>query len=100
MVECEFAVALIDIVMPGDATGLQLVEHALEVQPFLAVVMVTGVDDPSIVELELRVGAYGFPVKPFTDNEVLVAVANAGRRPVPGDRSRRVPPPARKSAPR
>ena len=75
----DFAVALVDILMPG-VTGLELVERALDVHPFLAVVMVTGVDDPEIAELALQSGAYGYLVKPFTLNEVLVAVSNAGRR--------------------
>ncbi len=76
----EFAVALIDILMPGDQSGLELVDTALDQQPFLAVVMVTGVDDPAIAELALRSGAYGYLVKPFTANQVIVAVAGAGRR--------------------
>jgi DNA-binding NtrC family response regulator len=75
----EFAVALVDILMPGE-TGLELVQRALDVHPFLAVVMVTGIDDPQIAELALESGAYGYLVKPFTHNEVLVAVSNAGRR--------------------
>ncbi len=79
MGEHEFAVALVDIVMPGDS-GLELVDQALDRYPFLAVVMVTGIDDPEIAELALRSGAYGYLVKPFTHNEVLVAVSNAGRR--------------------
>ena len=75
----EFAVALVDVLMPGE-TGLELVERALDVHPFLAVVMVTGVDDPHIAELALQSGAYGYLVKPFTHMEVVVAVSNAGRR--------------------
>lgn len=75
----DFAVALVDIHMPG-MNGLELVERALDVHPFLAVVMVTGVDDPEIAELALQSGAFGYLVKPFTHNEVLVAVSNAGRR--------------------
>ena len=75
----DFAVALVDIVMPGDS-GLELVDQALDRYPFLAVVMVTGIDDPEIAELALRSGAYGYLVKPFTHNEVVVAVSNAGRR--------------------
>ena len=75
----EFAVALVDILMPGE-NGLELVERALDVHPFLAVVMVTGIDDPRIAELALQSGAYGYLVKPFTHNEVLIAVSNAGRR--------------------
>jgi DNA-binding NtrC family response regulator len=75
----EFAVALVDILMPG-ATGLEPGERALYVHPFLAVVMVTGIDDPQIAELALQGGAFGYLVKPFTHMEVVVAVSNAGRR--------------------
>lgn len=77
--ERDFAVALVDVLMPGES-GLELVDRALELYPFLAVVMVTGVDDPEIAELALQSGAYGYLIKPFTHSEVLVAVANAGRR--------------------
>jgi two-component system response regulator AtoC len=77
--EQDFAVALVDIHMPGES-GLELVERALDVHPFLAVVMVTGVDDPNIAELALQSGAFGYLIKPFTLNEVLIAVSNAGRR--------------------
>jgi DNA-binding NtrC family response regulator len=75
----EFAVALVDILMPGES-GLELVERALDLHPFLAVVMVTAVDDPRIAELALQSGAFGYLVKPFAHNDVLVAVSNAGRR--------------------
>jgi two-component system C4-dicarboxylate transport response regulator DctD len=77
--ERDFAVALVDVLMPG-ATGLELVDRALDLYPFLAVVMVTGVDDPGIAELALQSGAYGYLMKPFTHSEVLVATSNAGRR--------------------
>ncbi len=79
LAEREVAVALVDVLMPGDS-GLELVERALELYPFLAVVMVSGVDDPSIAELALRSGAYGYLVKPFSHNQVLIEVNNAGRR--------------------
>lgn len=77
--ERDFAVALVDVLMPG-GSGLELVDRALDLYPFLAVVMVTGVDDPEIAELALQSGAYGYLIKPFTHSEVLVAVSNAGRR--------------------
>lgn len=77
--ERDFAVALVDVMMPSE-TGLELVDRALDLYPFLAVVMVTGVDDPDIAELALQSGAYGYLMKPFTHSEVLVAVSNAGRR--------------------
>jgi len=77
--ERDFAIAMVDVLMPGDS-GLELVEQALDLYPFLAVVMVTGVDDPEIAELALESGAYGYIVKPFELHEVLIAVSNAGRR--------------------
>jgi DNA-binding NtrC family response regulator len=77
--ERDFAIALVDVLMPGH-TGLELVDRALELYPFLAVVMVTGVDDPEIAELALQSGAYGYLIKPFRHSEVLVAASNAGRR--------------------
>lgn len=77
--ERDFAIAMVDVLMP-DGSGLELVERSLDLYPFLAVVMVTGVDDPEIAELALDSGAYGYIVKPFTLNEVLIAVSNAGRR--------------------
>jgi DNA-binding NtrC family response regulator len=77
--ERDYAIALVDVLMPG-ATGLELVDRALDLYPFLAVVMVTGVDDPEIAELALQSGAYGYLMKPFTHSEVLVAASNAGRR--------------------
>lgn len=75
----DFAVALVDVLLPGDS-GLDLVDRALASDPFLAVVMVTGVDDPSIAELALQTGAYGYLVKPFAHNQLLVEMSNAGRR--------------------
>ena len=77
--EREFSVALVDILMPGDS-GLELVERALAVHPFLAVVMVTGIDDPNIAEVALQTGAFAYLIKPFSHNDVVIAVSNAGRR--------------------
>ena len=59
--------------------GLELVEDMLAEHRDLAVVMVTGVDDPALAELALESGASGYIVKPFTANQVLITVANAGR---------------------
>lgn len=77
--EKDFAIALVDVLMPGES-GLELVDRALDLHPFLAVVMVTGVDNPEIAELALQSGAYGYLMKPFTHSEAVVAVSNAGRR--------------------
>jgi PAS domain S-box-containing protein len=79
LAETEFAVALVDVMMPGES-GLELMVEMLAEHPDLAVVMVTGVDDPRVAELALEAGAYGYVVKPFRPSQVLITVANAGRR--------------------
>ncbi|MEY2571595.1 MAG: cyclic di-GMP phosphodiesterase [Acidimicrobiaceae bacterium] len=79
LAESRFAVALIDVMMPGES-GLELAADLLAHTPDLAVVMVTGVDDPHLAELALESGAYGYVVKPFRPSQVVITVANAGRR--------------------
>ena len=75
----DFALALVDVMMPGQS-GLELAAELIAKHRDLAVVMVTGVDEPSIAQLALDSGAYGYIVKPFRETEVLVTVANAGQR--------------------
>ena len=78
--ECEtFDLVLSDVNMPGES-GLDLVRYVLMNHPGTAAVMVTGVDDPTIAEAALEIGAYGYIIKPFETNEVLINVANALRR--------------------
>jgi two-component system phosphate regulon response regulator OmpR len=75
----EFALALVDVMMPGQS-GLELAADLVAKHRDLAVVMVTAVDEPSIAQLALDSGAYGYIVKPFRETEVLVTIANAGQR--------------------
>ncbi|HET8563166.1 MAG TPA: HD domain-containing phosphohydrolase [Candidatus Binatia bacterium] len=75
----EFALMLCDVNMPNES-GLDLAKHVLAQYPNTAVVMVTGVDDPHIAHAALEIGAYGYILKPFQSNEVLIDVANALRR--------------------
>lgn len=75
----EFALALIDVMMPRES-GLELAAYLISKHRDLAVVMVTSVDEPSIAQLALDSGAYGYVVKPFRETDVLVTCANAGQR--------------------
>lgn len=75
----DFEVVLCDVNMPGES-GLDFIHHALAADSDLAVVMVTGVDDPSLAGVALELGAYGYVVKPFRISEVSIALANALRR--------------------
>jgi putative two-component system response regulator len=75
-----FALVLCDVNMPGES-GLDLTKYVLlQEYPFTAAVMVTGVDDPLIANIALKSGAYGYIIKPYEANEVLINVANALRR--------------------
>ena len=74
-----FDLVLSDVNMPGES-GLDLVRFVFENYANTATMMVTGVDDPQIADHALTMGAYGYIIKPFEANEVLINVANALRR--------------------
>jgi putative two-component system response regulator len=74
----EFDVLLCDIDMPG-ISGLELLEQ-MSAYPDIATVIVTGKDDPNIASVALERGAYGYVIKPFEPNEILINIANALRR--------------------
>jgi putative two-component system response regulator len=65
--------------MPGES-GMDLVRHILAQYPTTAVIMVTGLDSPVLANAALEMGAFGYVIKPFEANEVLINVANALRR--------------------
>ena len=77
--EAAFELVLCDVNMPGES-GLDFVRHALAQDDELAVVMVSGMDDPTLAGATLELGAYGYVVKPFRTSELAIAVANALRR--------------------
>ena len=77
--ERDFQLVLTDMNMPGES-GLDLVGYIHEHHPQVAVVMVTGQDDAELAKAALDSGAYGYVIKPFTLNEILIAVVNALRR--------------------
>jgi putative two-component system response regulator len=76
--EGEFDLALCDIQMPGES-GLVLVEEVAKAYPDTAIVLVTGVDDPSVAEQTFQLGAHGYLVKPFWPGQLLITTANALR---------------------
>lgn len=77
--EATFDLVLSDVNMPGES-GLDLVRFVFETYSDTATMMVTGVDDPQIADVAMTLGAYGYIIKPFEANEVLINVANALRR--------------------
>lgn len=79
LAEEPFELALCDIQMPG-TSGLVLVEEIAGEHPEIAIVMVTGVDDPEIAERAFQLGAQGYLVKPFWPGQLQITVANALRQ--------------------
>jgi putative two-component system response regulator len=75
----EFSLVLADVNMPGES-GLALLEYIDEHYPETAVVMVTAIDDADLASKALDLGAYGYVIKPFEANEIVIAIANALKR--------------------
>jgi putative two-component system response regulator len=70
---------LTDVTMPG-GSGLSLIRALQERHPDIATVMLTAHDDPDVAAAALDSGAYGYVIKPFGTNELVIAVAGALRR--------------------
>ncbi|MFP5297904.1 MAG: HD domain-containing phosphohydrolase, partial [Actinomycetota bacterium] len=77
----DFAIMLTDMTMPGES-GLDLVLYVNKEHPNTASIMVTGTGDLSLATTALVLGAYGYIVKPFEQDEMLINIANALRRRV------------------
>ena len=74
--QTQFTLALVDVRLPGES-GIDLVDSIVRRSPGVAVVMLTGMDDPGLAQEALRRGACGYLIKPFRATELLVTVANA-----------------------
>jgi putative two-component system response regulator len=75
----EVALILSDVNMPGES-GIDFAREVAKDYPDVAVVMVTGLDDRRYAEAALEHGAYGYVLKPFKPNELVINVVNALRR--------------------
>lgn len=79
LAEETFDLLLTDRYMPG-GSGVDLIRYIQTHYAQTAAIMVTGVDDPELAKEVLDLGVYGFIVKPFARNLVLITVENALRR--------------------
>ncbi len=75
----DFQLVIADIMLPG-MSGIDLLNIIRQSWPDIAVLMITGVDDPDAGHIAMDLGAKGCMVKPINRNELLVTVANALRR--------------------
>jgi putative two-component system response regulator len=71
-----FALMLCDVTMPGES-GFTLLSHVNEAHPDVAVIMVTAVDSPYVPEPASTLGTYGYILKPFDTNVILINVVGA-----------------------
>ena len=74
--ETAFEVMVCDVRLP-DGSGLDLVEQAIAEHEWMAALVVSGLDDLALGDRALRIGAYGYIVKPFSANDVLIGVLGA-----------------------
>lgn len=75
----DYSLVISDINMPR-TSGIELLSEIREHHPDVAVIMVTAVDDRATAIRTLQLGAYGYVIKPFDQNEVIINVANALER--------------------
>lgn len=75
----EYALVVADINMPG-RSGIELLSIIQEQYSDVAVIMVTAVDDRKIAIQALQLGAFGYVIKPFDLNEMILNVVNALKR--------------------
>jgi cyclic di-GMP phosphodiesterase len=76
LTESAFSLAICDLRMPGES-AIDLVRDIRSGHPNTAVLMASGEDDPMMAEIVSDSGAYGYMVKPFSRNELLIGVATA-----------------------
>jgi putative two-component system response regulator len=71
-----FDLLLCDVQLP-DGSGLDLLEEIRLPDHAMAALVISGLDDVATGDRALHLGAYGYIVKPFTANDVLIAVLGA-----------------------
>lgn len=74
-----FQLMVSDIMMPGKS-GIELLGIVKRLYPDMAVIMATGVDSRQTAIQALELGAYGYLIKPFAKNELVINVINALER--------------------
>lgn len=74
-----FALVISDIAMPG-IQGFNLLEFINAHFPHIGVIFITGSDDRNTAIQALKMGAFGYLIKPFNVDEMIINVVNALER--------------------
>ncbi len=75
----QYHLVVVDILLPG-MSGIDLLRIIKSRFSDVAVIMVTGLDERKVATEALELGAYGYIIKPFDKNEVLISIDNALQR--------------------
>lgn len=75
----EIDLVLCDVNLPGES-GIDFIKYLSGAYPETAIIMVTGQDDSELAETAMDMGAYGYVIKPFRPNEIMINISNALRR--------------------
>lgn len=74
-----FDLLLCDLYLPGES-GMELIQWVHAVFPDIGVIMISGEDNPEVAEQALEIGAFGYIIKPFKTNEIIINISSALRR--------------------
>jgi serine phosphatase RsbU (regulator of sigma subunit) len=74
-----YSLVMLDVRL-GDESGYELLTEIRKRWPDVAVVMVSGVDDPELGQAAIQHGAYAYLVKPVGNTELYLTAVNALRR--------------------
>ena len=77
--EQHFDLALCDVNMPGES-GVDLARYVASRYEDTAVIILTAMDDPETADAAIEAGTYGYIIKPFNPNELIINIRNALRR--------------------
>ncbi len=73
LVNQDFDLMITDIMMPG-ISGIKLLSTVRKLKPDMPVLMLTSVDKKETAISAIEQGAYGYMIKPFQVNELLINV--------------------------
>jgi len=79
MIAQNFDLILCDVNMPGES-GIDLARHIASEYEDTAVIILTAIDDPKTADAAIEAGTYGYIIKPFNPNELIINIRNALRR--------------------
>jgi putative two-component system response regulator len=74
-----YELVISDIMMPG-MTGIDLLARIKKSHPDIAFIMLTAIDDHDTAVRALDLGAFGYVIKPFEANELIINVVNSLQR--------------------